>query len=100
MYHNAGYRVLFNNYKVIYMTDTRTVEGISAKNYDLYLIEANYEEDEIKERIRQKQQKCKFVYEFRAKENHLSKQQASEFLLNNMGENSEYIFMHQHVERG
>lgn len=102
LYHDVsqcGYRVLFDNYKVIYITDTRTVKGISAKNYDLYLVEANYDEDEIRERIKQKQQECKFVYEFRAKENHLSKQQASEFLLENMGENSEYVFMHEHIER-
>ena len=91
--------LLFDNYKAIYMTDTKTVEGISAKNYDLYLIEGNYDEDEIEERIKEKQQDCKYVYEFRAKDSHLSKQQASEFLLNNMGENSEYVFMHQHVER-
>ena len=100
MYHNVGYRVIFDDYKVIYATDKKTLKGISAKNYDLYLIEANYDEDEIEERIRQKQQECKFVYEFRARENHLSKQQASEFLLENMGENSEYVFMHEHVERG
>lgn len=102
LYHDVpqcGYRVIFDNYKVIYMTDTNTVEGISAKNYNLYLIEANYDEDEIQERIKQKQQECKFIYEFRAKENHLSKQQASEFLINNMGENSEYVFMHEHIER-
>lgn len=102
LYHDVpqcGYRVLFNDYKVIYATDTKTLEGISAKNYDLYLIEANYDEDEIQERIKQKQQECQYVYEFRAKESHLSKQQASEFLLENMGENSEYVFMHQHVER-
>ena len=54
---------------------------------------------EIEERIKEKQQDCKYVYEFRAKDSHLSKQQASEFLLNNMGENSEYVFMHEHVER-
>lgn len=102
LYHDVpqcGYRVLFNDYKVIYMTDTNTVEGINAKNYNLYLIEANYDEDEMKERIKQKQQECKYVYEFRAKENHLSKQQASQFLLDNMGENSEYVFMHEHIER-
>lgn len=102
LYHDVpqcGYRVMFDDYKVIYMTDTKTVEGISAKNYDLYLIEANYDEDEIQERIKQKQQECQYVYEFRAKDNHLSKQQASEFLLENMGKNSEYVFMHQHVER-
>lgn len=102
LYHDVpqcGYRVLFDDYKAIYMTDTKTVEGISAKNYNLYFIEANYDEDEIQERIIQKQQECQYVYEFRAKDNHLSKQQASEFLLENMGENSEYVFMHQHVKR-
>lgn len=102
LYHDVpqcGYRVLFNDYKVIYATDTKTLEGISAKNYDLYLIEANYDEDEMQERIKQKQKECQYVYEFRAKDNHLSKQQASEFLLENMGENSEYVFMHEHVER-
>jgi hypothetical protein len=81
------------------MTDTKTVEGISAKNYDLYLIEGNYDEDEIEERIKEKQQKCEYVYEFRAKDSHLSKQQASEFLLANMGEESEYVFMHEHVDK-
>lgn len=102
LYHDVpqcGYRVLFEDYKVFYATDTKTLEGISAKNYDLYLLEGNYDEDEIQERIKQKQQDCQYVYEFRVKESHLSKQQASEFLLNNMGENSEYLFMHEHVER-
>ena len=45
LYHDVpqcGYRVLFDNYKVIYATDTKTLEGITAKNYDLYLIEGNY----------------------------------------------------------
>lgn len=102
LYHDVpqcGYRILFNDYKIFYATDTKTLEGISAKNYDLYLVEGNYDEDEMEERIRQKQLDCKFVYEFRARDNHLSKQQATEFLLSNMGEKSEYIFMHEHVER-
>lgn len=102
LYHDVpqcGYRIIFNDYKIFYATDTKTLEGISAKNYDLYLVEGNYDEDEMEERIRQKQLDCKFVYEFRARDNHLSKQQATEFLLNNMGEKSEYIFMHEHVER-
>ena len=37
------------------MTDTKTVEGISAKNYDLYLIEGNYEQEELEKRIEEKQ---------------------------------------------
>lgn len=102
LYHDVpqcGYRILFDDYKVIYMTDTKTVEGISAKEYDLYLIEGNYDEDEIEERIKEKQENCEYAYEFRVKDSHLSIQQASEFLIKNMSEKSEYVFMHQHVER-
>lgn len=103
LYHDVpqcGYRVLFDNYKVIYMTDTKTVEGITAKNYDLYLIEANYEDDELDERIRKKQKNNEYCYEYRVRDTHLSKTQATDFLLNNMGNNSEYVFMHKHIERG
>lgn len=99
LYHDVpqcGYRVIFDNYKVLYITDTKTVEGIIAKNYDLYLLEANYEEDEIEERIKIKQEKNEYCYEYRVKDTHLSKEQATEFLLNNMGENSQYVFMHIH----
>lgn len=102
LYHDVpqcGYRVLFDDYKVIYMTDTRTVEGIVAKNYDLYLVEGNYEEEELEQRIKQKQEEGLYYYESRVKNTHLSKGQATDFLLNNMGENSEYVFMHEHVER-
>lgn len=102
LYHDVpqcGYRVIFDDYKVIYATDTKTLEGITAKNYDLYLIEGNYEEDEIQQRIKQKQQEGKYCYEFRAENTHLSKGQASDFLLKNMGENSEYVFMHEHIDR-
>ena len=102
LYHDVpqcGYRVLFNDYKVFYATDTKTLKGISAKNYDLYLVEGNYDEDEIEQRIKEKRQNSEYTYEFRVKDSHLSKQQASEFLLSNMGKNSEYVFMHEHVER-
>ena len=102
LYHDVpqcGYRILFDNYKIIYATDTRTLEGITAKNYDLYLIEGNYEDSEIEERIRKKQEIQQYCYEYRARYTHLSKGQASDFLLNNMGDKSEYVFMHEHVER-
>lgn len=102
LYHDVpqcGYRVLFDDYKVIYMTDTRTVEGIVAKNYDLYLVEGNYEEEELEQRIKQKQEEGLYYYESRVRNTHLSKGQATDFLFNNMGENSEYVFMHEHVER-
>ena len=102
LYHdvpNCGYRVFVNGEKAIYCTDTRTLEGITAKNYDLYLIESNYEEDEIRERISKKQMQGQYAYEIAVTGRHLSKEQADAFLLENMGANSSYIYLHEHRER-
>ncbi len=102
LYHdvpNCGYRIFINNKKVIYMTDTRTLEGIVAKGYDLYLVEGNYSEEELAERIKEKTSKGEFVYENRVKQTHLSKEYTSNWLLQNMDNNSEYVFMHEHRER-
>ena len=103
LYHdvpNCGYRIFINNRKVIYMTDTRTLEGIVAKDYDLYLVEGNYLEEELNQRIEMKLAKCEFIYENRVKQTHLSKEYTSNWLMENMGDNSEYVFMHEHKERG
>jgi phosphoribosyl 1,2-cyclic phosphodiesterase len=103
LYHdvyNAGWRVFQNAEKAIYMTDTVTLEGITAKNYDLYLIEANYITAELEERIRSKEAAGEYVYEYRVQKVHLSKEKADEWLYNNMGENSEAIYIHQHIEKG
>ena len=102
MYHdveNLGCMINIESQKALYITDTRTVDGIIAKNFDLYLIESNYGEDEIRERIRQKEEQGEFVYEYRTMETHLSEEQAIEFLLKNMGDNSEYVFIHQHKDK-
>lgn len=103
LYHdvdNAGWRVFQNAEKAIYMTDTVTLEGISAKNYDLYLVEANYITEELEERIRSKEASGEYVYEYRVRNVHLSKEKADEWLLDNIGENSEAIYIHQHIEKG
>ena len=103
LYHdvdNAGWRVFQNAEKAIYMTDTVTLEGISAKNYDLYLVEANYITEELEERIRSKETSGEYVYEYRVRNVHLSKEKADEWLLDNIGENSEAIYIHQHIEKG
>ena len=100
LYHdvpNCGYKLKINGNKLIYATDTSRIDHIIAKNYDFYFIEGNYESDE--ELARRKSDKLlssKFVYEDRVKETHLSKVQATEWLMKNMGENSKYIFMHEH----
>lgn len=81
------------------MTDTRTVEGIHAKDYDLYLIEGNYDEEEIKQRVTEKELKGEFVNEYRTINTHLSIQQATDFLLQNMGNTGTYEFIHQHKDK-
>lgn len=103
LYHdvdNAGWRVFQNAEKAIYMTDTVTLEGITAKNYDLYLVEANYVTEELQERIRTKEAAGEYVYEYRVRNVHLSKEKADEWLLENIGENSEAVYIHQHIEKG
>lgn len=103
LYHdvdNCGWRVFAGEEKAVYMTDTVTLEGISAKGYDLYLIEANYSESDIQERIRAKEEAGQYVYEYRVLKTHLSKEKADKWLLENVGENSEYVYVHQHREDG
>ena len=65
-----------------------------------YLIEANYGEEEIEERINAKKTLGMFIYELKAKENHLSQEKADEWLNNNMGYNSEIIYLHGHIDKG
>ena len=99
LYHdcpNTGYRLFWGEEKALYATDTYTLDGISAKNYDLYLIECNYEDEEIKERIRVKEEQGEFAYEKRVLKTHLSKAQADDFLVQNCGDRSEFVYMHEH----
>lgn len=101
LYHdvkNCGYRVFAGGEKAIYATDTGTIAGITAKHYDLYLIEANYNTDEIEKRIQEKQDTGEYIYEKRVKLCHLSKEQADEFLLANMADNSVYEYLHGHKD--
>ena len=102
LYHDVpqcGWRVFIGNEKAIYMTDTATLDGISAKDYDLYLVEANYISEEIQKKIKEKQESGQYAYEYRVLKTHLSKEKCDEWLLENMSEHSEYVYMHQHQDR-
>lgn len=97
LYHdvpNCGWRLFMNNEKLIYCTDTYTLEGIKAIEYDYYLIEGNYEDaEELKQRAKDN------YYMTRVQRTHLSKEYARNWLLDNMGLKSVYEFMHQHKEK-
>ena len=98
LYHdvkNFGYRIFKDEHKTIHVTDTSHLEGITAKNYDLYAIESNYNEDTIFESIARKQAKGEFAYQSGVINSHLSEQQARDFIFKNKGENSKVLRLHE-----
>lgn len=98
LYHdvkNFGYRIFKDEHKTIHITDTSHLEGITAKNYDLYAIESNYNEDTIFESIARKESKGEFAYQTGAINSHLSEQQARDFIFKNKGENSKVLRLHE-----
>lgn len=102
LYHNVpncGYRLFTNGEKGIYATDTGHLQGITAKGYDLYMIEANYTDDDLQERINAKLEAGEYCYELNVANRHLSHEQASEWLMDNMNEKSKYVFLHAHKDK-
>lgn len=102
LYHdipNHLIKIQIKDKKAIYIVDTATIKGIEAYNYDLYLIENNYNEEEINKRIEEKQLNGEFIHELRVKNSHLSNEECDKFLMDNMGDKSEYIYIHQHKEK-
>ena len=93
---NCGYKIHFPDSKMFYATDTNNLNGVVAKNYDLYMVEANYGEVEIKERIAAKKEAGEYAYEYKVLQNHLSIEKCNDFLYRNMGPRSEYVYLHQH----
>ena len=103
---NCGWRILLekttpcNSHatKILYATDLSTLDGIEAKNYDLYMIECNHREAEIEAKIAEKTAAGEFSYEVEAARNHLSWEQAMDWLSDN-GPSGWFIPMHQHMEK-
>ena len=96
---NFGWHIFVGDKKVFYATDTGNLDGIEAPGYDLYMVECNYEKDEIEERIKQKEANGEYVYEYEVLNNHLDKAQTDGFILSNIGPNSDYVYLHEH-EKG
>lgn len=97
---NCGYHISGPDGTVLfYATDTGTLEGITAKDYDLYLIEANHTQAEIEERAAAKQAAGEYAYEVEAAKNHLSQEQAMDWIYQNIGTKSQYVFLHGHTDK-
>lgn len=93
---NCGYKLFLNGEKIFCATDCNNLDGIDAPNYDLYMIEANYEDEEIQERIAEKEANGEYVYEYQVLHNHLSKQKADDFIIRNQSANSRFVYLHGH----
>lgn len=99
LYHdvpNLGLKIFMGGEKAIYIVDTGYVDDAEAKGFDLFLLEANHTKADIESRIKEKQARGEFAYEFRAARNHLSQEQALDWLAQNMGPNSKVVWLHQH----
>lgn len=96
---NCAWHIFDGKERLFYATDTGSLDHVEAKDYDLYLIEANHTRAEIEARAAEKLSRGEFAYETRAAANHLSQEQALDWLARNAGPNSKYVFLHQHKER-
>ena len=93
---NCCYKIYLDGEKVFYATDCNSLDGIDAPNYDLYMVEANYEDEEIQQRIANKEANGQYVYEYQVLNNHLSKAKADKFIGENAGVTSRYVYLHGH----
>lgn len=96
---NCCWHIWYGNDSLFYATDCSSLSMIKAENYRTYMIESNHRRAEIEARIAAKRAAGDFAYEEQAMHNHLSQEQALDWLAANMGPNSQYIFLHQHKER-
>ena len=95
---NIGFKIKLGDERVFYATDCGDLEGIEAKDFDLYLIEANYKTADIINRAAAKLESGAYTYEMEVIKNHLSEEQATSWLVENVGPRSVYQFLHQHRE--
>lgn len=98
LYHDVdNYGIHFNidSKKGIYFTDTSKASHITAKNYDLYLVENNYQQEILEEHIKNCEDRNQLMYLYRVMDTHLSKSDCDDFLIKNMGENSTFEYLHK-----
>ena len=98
LYHdveNCGYRIFKDDIKVFHATDTAHLNGITAKEYDLFAIEHNYNEDTVFDTIKRIELAGGYAHQKGSINSHLSEQQAKDFIFKNKKETSEVIRLHE-----
>ncbi|MFJ1411729.1 MBL fold metallo-hydrolase [Capnocytophaga canimorsus] len=92
---NCGWRIFKDGFKIFHITDTAHLEGITARNYDLYAIEHNYCEEKVEKAIREARAEGKYCHAIGSIQTHLSIQQANKFIEVNAGANSQVLELHK-----
>ena len=97
-YHDTpsiGVRIFKDNHKLIHITDTNTLAGITARNYDEYYLESNYSEPIAERMIQQAREKGEFTHIIGSINSHLSEEQCNDFYYNNKSQHSKLIRLHE-----
>lgn len=100
-YHDVpsnGYRFIYQDKKVFFVTDTKTLEGLTAKEYSHFFIEMNYDEETVWDIIREKEANGLYAHQRGSINSHLSRQQAQEFFFANRRLDSVLIPLHESKE--
>lgn len=98
LYHdvpNCGFRIFKNGTKIFHATDTMHLEGITAKGYDLYAVEHNYNAETVFETIAELEMAGQYAHQRGSINSHLSEQQARDFIFENRSEHSKVLRLHE-----
>lgn len=98
LYHdvpNCLYRLEKDGIKIFHATDSSTLAGITAKDYNLYAIEANYNEDTVYDVIQRIESQGGYAHQRGSINSHLSEQQAQDFVFKNGNKNSLFVRLHE-----
>lgn len=93
---NCCWHVEIGGERMIYATDTCSLDHIVARGYNLYLVEGNYYLEDIKARIAAKQAEGAHAYEVRVLETHMCIENTMAWLSRNICSSSKYVLMHRH----
>ena len=77
---NCGYRLVFGEHKHFHITDTSTLQGITAVDYDTSTIECNYHKETALRVIEHKTEREEFPHLVKALKNHLDVADCVEFV--------------------
>lgn len=77
---NLGYRLMRGSYKILHATDTFSMDGITAKDYDAAVLEVNHELEAATAIIEEKRNAGEFCHLKRAIATHLSVEKAIDFV--------------------